>query len=380
VRAEKEGKSLHMSHVGIFRGRVGLQQRVLPAYRTLFFDRLAAVCEGGLSVFSGAPRHGEAILTTDQLETAQYAKAHNIHILRGPLYMCFQGGLVEWLGAWDPEVLILEANPRYIATRRALAFMHRRDRPVLGWGLGAPPIRGPFAEWRRVARQSFLRNFDALIAYSNLGAEQYLAAGVLPERVFVAHNAVSPAPTKLVERSPLVSRPTRVLFVGRLQKRKRIDLLLRACAAMEKHPDLTIVGDGPARLDMEQLAQKIYPRARFVGMQQGEILKDYFARADLFVLPGTGGLAVQEAMAHGLPVIVAQGDGTQADLVAGDNGWLIPSDNLEALIHTLSEALADPKSLRERGENSYRIVVTRFNINAMVEVFVKTLNTVVGEC
>jgi glycosyltransferase involved in cell wall biosynthesis len=258
--------------------------------------------------------------------------------------------------------------------------MHRRDRPVLGWGLGAPPIRGPFAEWRRVARQSFLRNFDALIAYSNLGAEQYLAAGVLPERVFVAHNAVSPAPTKLVERSPLVSRPTRVLFVGRLQKRKRIDLLLRACAAMEKHPDLTIVGDGPARLDMEQLAQKIYPRARFVGMQQGEILKDYFARADLFVLPGTGGLAVQEAMAHGLPVIVAQGDGTQADLVAGDNGWLIPSDNLEALIHTLSEALADPKSLRERGENSYRIVVTRFNINAMVEVFVKTLNTVVGEC
>lgn len=368
-----------MQREGIFRGRVGLQQRVLPAYRAKFFDRLAVACEGGLSVFAGAPRDGEAILTTDQLETARHTKAHNVHILRGPLYMCFQGGLVGWLSAWDPDVLILEANPRCITTRRALVFMRRRDHPVLGWGLGAPPIRGPFAGWRSAARRSFLRNFDVLIAYSNLGAQQYLAAGALPGRVFVAHNAVSQAPTKLVERSPLVSRPPRVLFVGRLQERKRIDLLLRACAAMEKHPDVTIVGDGPARLGLERLAQKVYPRARFVGTQQGEALKDHFARADLFVLPGTGGLAVQEAMAHGLPVIVAQGDGTQADMVAGDNGWLIPPDNLEALIHTLNEALADPKGLRERGENSYRMVAARFNIDAMVEVFVKAINTAVGE-
>ena len=41
----------------------------------------------------------------------------------------------------------------------------------------------------------------------------------------------------------------------------------------------------------------------------------HFAGADLFVLPGTGGLAVQEAMSYALPVIVAKGDGTQEDLV-----------------------------------------------------------------
>lgn len=368
-----------MAYDGSFQGRVGVQQRVLPVYRALFFDRLAVACEGGLGVFAGAPRDEEAITTTDQLEIARHVKAHNLHLLGGSRYLCFQVGLMEWLNSWDPDVLILEANPRYIASGRAVTFMHRRARPVLGWGLGAPPIRGPLAGVRSIVRQRFLRRFDALIAYSNLGAEQYLAAGVLGERVFVAHNVVSSSTPQLIERSPLVGRPVRVLFVGRLQARKRIDLLLRACAALEKKPDLTIVGDGPARIGMEQMASNIYPQTRFVGSQHGDALEEFFAHADLFVLPGTGGLAVQQAMAHGLPVIVAEGDGTQADLVAGGNGWLVPPDDLGALVSTLNEALADPESLRGRGKKSYRMVVERFNIDAMVEAFVKALNTVGGE-
>ena len=46
-----------------FPGRLGLQQRVLPSYRVPFFDRLASVCEGGLSLFAGRPRAVESILS-----------------------------------------------------------------------------------------------------------------------------------------------------------------------------------------------------------------------------------------------------------------------------------------------------------------------------
>jgi glycosyltransferase involved in cell wall biosynthesis len=144
---------------------------------------------------------------------------------------------------------------------------------------------------------------------------------------------------------------------------------------MESQPRLVIVGDGPERDELESLAEEIYPSAEFVGAKHGAELKAHFTEADLFVLPGTGGLAVQEAMSYGLPVIVARGDGTQDDLVREENGWQIPPDDLEALVATLNEALSDPARLRTMGAVSYRIVKEEINIEKMVEVFVRALNS-----
>src|SRR6185369_11044416 len=114
----------------------------------------------------------------------------------------------------------------------------------------------------------------------------------------VAHNSVSPAPGSKVERQKSKDQPV-ILFVGRLQARKRVDYLLRACAEMESKPRLLIVGDGPERAALESLAKDVYPSAEFIGAKHGAELKPYFEQADLFVLPGTGGLAVQEAMSYG---------------------------------------------------------------------------------
>ncbi len=365
-----------MTQAPLFPGRVGLQQRVLPIYRAAFFDRLAGACAGGLSVFAGEPRPSEAILTVDRLQTARYVAGRNVHLFGGSIYLCLQPDLLGWLEEWNPDALILEANPRYVSSRKAAEWMHRRGRPVIGWGLGAGPLPDPLATFRAAARRRFLSRFDAVIAYSSVGAAQYRALGIPAERVFVAPNAVSPPPGPLAERPPLHGRPARLLFVGRLQARKRVDLLLRACAACGAKPELWIVGDGPVRAELERLAQETYPSAQFRGALQGSPLDDLFTQADLFVLPGTGGLAVQEAMAHGLPVIVAEGDGTQNDLVRAENGWLVPSDNLQALTHTLRQALQAPDRLRLMGAASHRIVAEEVNIDVMVRTFIGVLLSV----
>ena len=362
-----------------FPGRVGLQQRVLPAYRVPFFERLAAVCEGGLQVFAGEPRRDEAILQASKMRPDLFSRAKNIHILRGTLYLCYQKNMLSWLQAWDPRVLILEANPRYLANWRAMRWMRMRSRPIIGWGLGAPPPGGALAQVRRAFRKRFLGHFDALIVYSTLGAEQYRRSGVREECIFVAPNAAAAVPPPLKPRKVKPRDDLHVLFVGRLQARKRVDNLLRACAVLETPPALTIVGDGPARGDLEQLSQRVYPQARFVGAQQGEALEAYFRKADLFVLPGTGGLAVQQAMAHGLPVIVAEGDGTQNDLATPDNGWLVPPGNLDVLIAALRQAISDPERLRSLGKESHRLASERFNIENMASAFVRALNAVTRE-
>jgi glycosyltransferase involved in cell wall biosynthesis len=354
-----------MSH---YSGRLALQQRVLPSYRVPFFDLLAQSCEG-MSLFAGQARPVEMI-ASGQPQIAKYHEAKNIHLFSGAFYLCHQRGFLDWLEEWNPDALIVEANSRYLSTPAAIKWMHSRGRKVIGWGLGAPKGAGI---WGR-----FIHQFDAMISYSQRGAEEYAALGFPREKIFVAHNSVSPAPTSSMPQRPLTFdlRPN-ILFVGRLQARKRVDHLLRACAEMESKSRLVIVGDGPERAALELLAKDVYPAAEFSGAKHGVEIKSYFEEADLFVLPGTGGLAVQEAMSYGLPVIVAKGDGTQDDLVREGNGWQINPEDYGALVSTMKNALSDTARLRKMGEESFRIVSEEINTQKMVDVFVDALNSVV---
>jgi glycosyltransferase involved in cell wall biosynthesis len=359
-----------------FAGRLGIIQRVLPRYRAPFFDLLAAQTQG-LSLFAGQPRAEEAIPSANGLQTAHWHRAQNIHLLRGALYLCYQRGVAAWLREWKPDALIVEANPRYLSTPAAVRWMHAHGRPVLGWGLGAPAGGGALAAWRTARRKQFLQPFDGLIAYSQQGAAEYGALGLPAERIFVAPNAAVKRPAKRPQRGN-IKGATSVLYVGRLQARKRLDALLRACAALpaQLQPRLVLVGDGPQRATLEVLAGQVYPRAEFTGALFGTELDAQFDAADLFVLPGTGGLAVQQAMAHGLPVIVAEGDGSQTDLVQADNGWLLPPGDEAALQAALAAALADPAGLRKKGEVSFKRVQDTYNLENMVAAFVDALNVV----
>ena len=353
-----------------YSGRLVLQQRVLPNYRVLFFDLLAQACDGGMSLFAGMPRPVEMIVS-GKPQVAKLKEADNIHLFGGAFYLCYQRGFINCLEEWNPDSLIVEANPRYLSTSSAVKWMHTRGRKVIGWGLGSPAVSG----FRKQRRFEFISQFDALLAYSQRGADEYAALGFPREKIFVAHNSVSPAPEKPDDRPQTIDRAT-ILFVGRLQARKQVDYLLRACAEMGSKPCLIIVGDGPERIVLESLAKDIYPSAEFIGAKHGAELKPYFEEADLFVLPGTGGLAVQEAMSYGLPVIVAKGDGTQDDLVREGNGWQIDPDDYGELVSTMQNALSDIARLRRMGEESFRIVSEEINIQKMADVFVQALNSI----
>lgn len=365
-----------------FSGRLAFQQRVLPSYRISFFDLLAQSCGGGLGLFAGMPRLNESIASTGKLQFAKFRLASNLHLFGGPFYLCYQKGMIPWLTDLDPDALIVEANPRYLATTAAVKWMHSRGRKVIGWGLGAPALTGPLASLRKKGWIHFLDQFDELIAYSWRGGEEYASLGFPRARIFIAPNAVTSRPVDPPAARPLVfNRQPSLLFVGRLQARKRVDFLLRACAELGGVPEvglkprLVIVGDGPEKRALVSLAQKIYPSAEFVGAIHGVELKPYFESADLFVLPGTGGLAVQEAMANGLPVLVAKGDGTQDDLVRPANGWQIAPEDHSALVEALRSALSDVVRLREMGKESFKIVTEEINLEKMVDLFVKALNS-----
>ena len=352
---------------------VGLMQRVCAGYRVPLFDMLADTLPGGLALYAGDPRPDEMIDQSRRPEKAAFWHAGNVHLFSARFYLCVQRDVLTWLRQADPQTLIMEANMRYLRNEDAAAWMHRKNRPVIGWGLGTGSMGG-------VLQKRFLKMFDALITYSSAGKESYCHVGFPAERVFVACNAAAPRPTRSMPVRPsdrYDGRPV-VLYVGRLQKRKRLDLLMRACAVQPEtlRPRLWIVGDGPIRAELEAAAAKEYPDTEFFGSLYGDELTAQFDRADLFCLPGTGGLALQQAMASALPLVAAEADGTQADLVRPGNGIQVAPGDLAELSAALTMMLSDPVRLRKMGAESFRIVRDEINLEAMAEVFGKAVSFV----
>jgi glycosyltransferase involved in cell wall biosynthesis len=117
-----------------------------------------------------------------------------------------------------------------------------------------------------------------------------------------------------------------VLYVGRLAGEKNIPLLFRAWDALREHasrPRLVLVGDGPARRELE----RSHPEAHYAGMRHGEDLARHYASGDLFLFPSateTFGNVVTEAMASGLGVLGFDYAAAEEHVRHGENGWKVP--------------------------------------------------------
>lgn len=121
------------------------------------------------------------------------------------------------------------------------------------------------------------------------------------------------------------------LYVGRLAHEKRVDLLR---ALFDQIPDLrlAIVGDGPARKELE--AHFSGTHTRFTGMLRGRRLARAYASAELFICPSpteTFGNVILEAMASGTPVLAAAAGGPLDLIQSGENGLLFERDNARDL-------------------------------------------------
>jgi len=142
-----------------------------------------------------------------------------------------------------------------------------------------------------------------------------------------------------------------VTYVGRLAWEKRLDVLLEAFkilrSRMEVRTGLLLVGDGPARKELERRAP---PDTFFAGYRTGEALADAYAAGDVFLFPSdteTFGNVVTEALASGLPVVAANRGG-QTDVVKpGMNGDLVAAGDARGFAMATLAILRNPE-LRQR--------------------------------
>ncbi len=179
--------------------------------------------------------------------------------------------------------------------------------------------------------------------------------------------------------------PPRMLFVGRVVYQKGLDLLLHALAALRGLPwELTVVGDGPQRPVLEQLAASldIAARVRFRGWLKGDDLLQEYHRANLFPYPSRHeGMpnAVLEAMGSGLPVIASRIAGNEELIVHQETGLLIEPENQYALELALADLLRDPHRRQQMGAAARRRAIECYPWNKMAQQYVRVLQRIRGE-
>lgn len=207
------------------------------------------------------------------------------------------------------------------------------------------------AAWR-VARR-LVYPYAARVVVLSRSAESFFGGFSQPEIV--------PNPVPVVPSSTQSERLHTIIGVGRLVASKKFDILLRAYAAIRsEHPgwQLRIVGEGPERQSLEAEARRlgISDTVTFTGSVTHP--GNEFEEASIFVscsiLEGFP-MAVCEAMAAGLPVIVARyGDSITEIVRDGENGLVIPADNAGAVATTLDRLIRNESLRQELARNGQR--------------------------
>ncbi len=379
-------------HDAMNMARIGIIQRVCTNYRQPFFDRLAATTEAELRVFAGEPLKGESTRTSQSLYKAKLCslRNHRLNTPAGPLY--WQTGLLLQLKDFTPDVLVFEANPRLISNWQVLKWCRANSCTAIGWGLGMlhRDCRTIFSELRKRYMQRVVLSFDAMIAYSSKAAADFAALGMPKERIFIAGNATDTAESFTLghklrkdlswirgwrEAHGIDLTSKVVLFVGQLTKKKRLDLLIKACAPLLGKCQLLIVGDGSERSRVESLASPYFSRIKVLGHLSGEDLARCFVASDVFVLPGLGGLSMQQAMSYAKPVVVSFADGTEMDLVRdGKNGLYFREGDVIDLRTKINFLLDNPSMLNDMGAESFRIVKQECNLDLMCARFANAIS------
>jgi len=316
-------------------------------------------------------------------------------ILPGGLYI--QPEVLRKVSGSRYGVVIAEFSTSILSNIILCLWRLVTHRHFIWWGSGFDPLfrkTGILPLLKGKVVRYLTTRAGAVVTYSEMGMSYYMQMGCPRKNIFVAHNSIDTqkilaireellqdgkAIQQISSRHQLESKQV-ILYVGRLIKEKNVDLLLHAFRLiLQKHAQaaLILVGEGPDRSRLESLAKVLGVQPIFTGAIRKNELGKYLCLSSLFVLPGPGGLAINEAMCYQLPIVCTRADGTERHIVRnGVNGFIVEKTTPENLAGAMMTILSD-SSLRERmGANSLEIIREEGGLQRMVGVFQEAIRFV----
>jgi glycosyltransferase involved in cell wall biosynthesis len=269
--------------------------------------------------------------------------------------------LIGEIEAWQPHaVLIYTWNSR--SHLRALRHFKNKA-PVLFRGDSTLIDRRTW--WRALLRRCFLTwvysHVDVAIAVGTNNRNYFTWCGLPMQRIALAPHSIDTV--RFASDSPMhehraaawrrelgiAQDATVILFAGKLQSKKDPFLLLEAFLRAGGEAHLVFVGNGELERELRIRARDA-ANVHFLPFQNQSAMPAVYRLGDIFVLPSRGpeetwGLALNEAMASGRPVIASTKVGGACDLIqSGKNGWMFDSGDRAALTEILRNALGSGRA------------------------------------
>lgn len=219
------------------------------------------------------------------------------------------------------------------------------------------------------------------ILYTESEKKRLIHEGVKEENLFVANNTFD-----VGERYKCFQELDKntILFVGSLDKRKELDVLLKAFSEIieiiPKSINLVIIGDGEEKENLIKLIGKLSLKKR-VSMK-GKItshqdLIEYYKKALVNVSFGQAGLSVLQSFGFGVPFITkinAISGGEKTNIIHGHNGYFC-EDNEESLVHLLQTLSNNQNLARKLGKNAYEYYTKKCTIRNMANGFINAIES-----
>ncbi|WP_017303904.1 glycosyltransferase [Spirulina subsalsa] len=193
------------------------------------------------------------------------------------------------------------------------------------------------------------------------------------------------APEKLRQTYNIPPETPIILFLSRLHYKKRPELLLEALHHLAPRPPFHLLLAGSGDEDyVNQIKQQVRDLqlqdcTTFTGFVTGEAKQLLLQGSDLFVLPSFSenfGIAVAEAMAHGLPVIVTPEVQIAPDIIQGNTGRVV-SGAVEPWASAIAELLASPTLRQTLGANGRHLGQSRYSWQAIAESLLTAYHAII---
>lgn len=238
-----------------------------------------------------------------------------------------------------------------------------------------------------------VRNCGGFVAYGTKAKEYMVSMGVDENNIFIATNVgnvdffmreseKNRSKRDIIANKLKINTKFNILYVGALSERKGTKYLIEAYKRFKQSNQewgLILVGNGPEKEALLSSSENVAD-IHFVEFVQPEFLPNYYSIADIFVIPTSSdpfSIVVSEAMASELPVISTFANGASTDLIFENyNGLVIPDKNTEEIYNALKKISENPEKIRLMGKNSKKIIQECYNLNNMVQSFLKAIKHV----
>jgi glycosyltransferase involved in cell wall biosynthesis len=247
----------------------------------------------------------------------------------------------------------------------AAATIARRPRTVAVYQLVVPAIS---------RRQQFAKRLTARGVARHVGVGERTSREV-EEVVHLRHGSVrtihNGVPDESFEPLARLTDGPVVGAIGRLERQKGFDTLIRALANIEG-PTLVLVGDGNERAALERLAESVGIADRVIWAGWSDEPRRYLSTFDVIALPSRFEgfpLALLEALLARSAVVAADVGSISEAVVDGTTGLLVPADDPGALANAIRRLLAEEGLRRQLGEQGRQLVLERFTAAHMTRAF-----------